>query len=163
MGDEDRWVKLEEIVRRVVREEVAAAVKGKAKLAFANGKWIGVTEEQLEAWKAAYPAVDVDSELLRAAAWIASNPHVAPKSQYGRFLNTWLARGQNTSSIRSIPTRNDPVPGPGKKLCSYCESVATAKFGSIWACSGHGQDALEGRPVPMMKNPVLAKNVTGER
>jgi hypothetical protein len=68
---EDRWAKLEEIVRKVVREEIAAlgSVK-KAKLGFENGRWVGVTQEQMEAWKAAYGMVDIDGELKRAAAWI---------------------------------------------------------------------------------------------
>lgn len=160
---EDRWTKLEEIVRRVVKEELAAAGKGKAKLGFENGRWTGVTEEQMTAWREAYGMVDVDAELKKAAAWIVSNPHMAPKSQLGRFLNTWFARTQNTASIRSIPSRTDSLPGPGKKLCSYCDTVASARFGNIWACTGHGQDALDGKPIPMMKNPVIAKNVAGDR
>jgi hypothetical protein len=61
----------------------------------------------MQVWTEAYGSCDVQGELKKAAAWIVSNPHLAPKSQFGRFLNTWLARQQNQSSIRSIPTRND--------------------------------------------------------
>lgn len=162
MAEEDRWTKLEQIVRRVVREEVAALGK-KPRIELVNGSWVGITAEQMGAWKAAYGAVDLDAELKKAAAWIVSNPHLAPKSQLGRFLNTWFSRTQNTTSLRSIPGGKRDEPGPAMKLCSYCASVATAKFGSIWACSSHSRDALDGVSVPMMKNPVLAKNVTGER
>jgi hypothetical protein len=104
---EDRWGKLEEIVRRVVREELAAMKLGKQKLGFTNGKWLGITEEQMTVWADAYPSCDLVVELKKAAAWIVSNPHLAPKSQFGRFLNTWFARQQNQLSIRSIPTRNE--------------------------------------------------------
>jgi hypothetical protein len=57
---EDRWAKLEEIVRKVVREEIAAlgSVK-KAKLGFENGRWVGVTQEQ-RSLEAAYGMVDID-------------------------------------------------------------------------------------------------------
>jgi hypothetical protein len=58
-------------------------------------------------WADAYPSCDLVVELKKAAAWIVSNPHLAPKSQFGRFLNTWFARQQNQLSIRSIPTRNE--------------------------------------------------------
>src|SRR5690606_8347538 len=99
---EDRWAKLEEIVRRDVREELAGITK-KPKLAIVNGRWTGITEDQLSAWKEAFPAVDVDAELKKMAAWIVSNPALAPKSQVGRFVNSWLTKSQNQASLRSIP------------------------------------------------------------
>jgi hypothetical protein len=160
VGDEDRWTKLEEIVRRVVKEEIAVLGK-KGKLDFLNGRWVGITQEQKEAWAAAYGSVDIESELKKAAAWIVSNPHLSPKNQFGRFLNTWLARGQNQSSIRSIPTRSEQ-PQP-RKLCEYCDKVATGSANRIWACGEHFDKALQHEPVPMFKNAVVAKNVTGER
>jgi hypothetical protein len=161
VADENKWAKLEEIIRRVVREEVAA-LGSKAKLGFVNGKWTGVTSAQLEAWMAAYGAVDIDAELKKAAAWIVSNPHLAPKSQLGRFLNTWFARTQDRSSIRSIPSPSERVAaGPGKKLCSYCERVATNSPNRIWACDDHTHDAMDQKPVPMFKNAVTAKPVAG--
>jgi hypothetical protein len=157
VGDEDRWGKLEEIVRRVVREEVALLGK-KQKLEFVNGRWVGITQEQREAWAAAYGAVDIEAELKKAAAWIVSNPHLAPKSQYGRFLNTWLSRTQNVSSIRSIQTRNDT--GPGKKLCAYCEKVALGSVNQIWYCNDHSRNAMDRDPIPHMMG-IEPKAVAG--
>jgi hypothetical protein len=158
VGDEDRWTKLEEIVRRVVKEEIAVLGK-KGKLDFINGRWVGITQEQKEAWAAAYGSVDIEAEIKKAAAWIVSNPHLAPKNQYGRFINTWLARTQNQSSIRSIPTRSEP--GPSKKLCEYCDKVATGNPNRTWACDEHFQKALHHEPVPMFKSGVTAKPVSG--
>lgn len=156
----DKWQKLEEIVRRVVKEEISAIGK-KPKISLVNGKWVGISQEQKETWSAAYGSVDIEAELKNAAAWVVSNPEKAPSQQVGRFLNTWLSRCQQRSAIRSIPTKSEV--GPGMKLCSYCDKVASARFGGIWACSEHGQDALDGRPIPMVKNPVIAKNVAGDR
>src|SRR3990167_2679470 len=160
MGEEDRWKKLEEIVRRVVREEIAALGK-KPKLGFENGRWTGITEEQMNAWKAAYGAVDIESELKKAAAWIVSNPHLAPAKQVSRFLNTWLAHQQNQSSLRSIPGGKSLEAGPGKKLCAYCEQVATGMTSGTWHCRAHGLDAMDGKAVPRMRG-VQAKAVSGE-
>jgi hypothetical protein len=80
MGEEERWEK----VRQIVREEceriearildVLEKYTKKAKLGFSNGKWTGVTEEQIAAWKEAYGLCDVEAELRKAAAWIVSNP-----------------------------------------------------------------------------------------
>jgi hypothetical protein len=157
MGEEDRWVKLEEIVRRVVREEIRSLGK-KNKLGFEFGKWTGITEEQMEAWKAAYGMVDIEAELKRAAAWIVSNPHLAPKTQLGRFLNTWFAKGQDRASIRSIPTSQAEERKP-KKACAYCQADATGSVGPIPCCAAHTRDAMEGKPRRMLG--VVPKSVAG--
>lgn len=164
MGDEDRWAKVREIVREEcerIELRILAVLERhgqKPKLGFINGKWTGVTAEQLEAWVAAYGAVDIEAELKRAAAWIVSNPTVAPRKDYGRFLNSWMSKTQDRSAIRSIPTRSEP--GPGKKLCSYCDRVGTGAVGGIWSCDAHFNDAMERKPIPMMRG-VTAKPVAG--
>jgi hypothetical protein len=137
---EDRWEKLEQIFRRVLGQELdARGIKSKTKLGFLNGQWIGITAEQLSAWKAAYGAVDVEMELRKASAWIVSNPHLAPKSNFARFMNSWLARQQNVSSIRSIPTQSN---APEKKKCSYCDRPATSSPNRTPACDEHFNDAM---------------------
>src|SRR5678809_469680 len=108
VSDEERWEKVRMIVRdeceRIERRILSVLQKpGKPKLGFENGRWIGVTPEQLGAWREAYGMVDIDAELKKAAAWIVSNPHLAPKAQLGRFLNSWFAKHQDRASIRSIP------------------------------------------------------------
>jgi hypothetical protein len=159
VAEEDRWTKLEQIVRRVVREEVAALAKvQKLKLGFENGRWVGVTQEQMEAWKAAYGMVDIEAELKRAAAWIVSNPHLAPKSQLGRFLNTWFAKGQDRASLRSIPTRDERI--IPKKCCSYCDADAIGTVSGIHHCRAHITDAMDGKPRRVMLG-VVAKPVAG--
>lgn len=166
MGEEERWKKVREIVREECERiearilEVIERSGKKTKVEFQNGRWTGITEEQMNAWKAAYGAVDIEGELKKAAAWIVSNPHLAPKSQHGRFLNTWLARQQNQSSIRSIPTRQ-PEPGPGKKLCAYCDQVSTGVVNAISHCRAHALDAMDEKPTPRMRG-VVAKQVAGE-
>jgi hypothetical protein len=164
VGDEDRWAKVREIVReeceRIEARILAVLAKhGKAqKVELVNGKWEGITAQTLEAWSLAYPAVEIQAELNKAAAWIISNPTMAPRTQFSRFLLTWFSRTQDRSAIRSIPTRNEPE---ARKLCSYCSKVATAAPNRIWACDDHTNDAMDQKPVPMFKNPVTAKPVSG--
>jgi hypothetical protein len=158
---EDRWLKLEEILRRVLREELSTTFqqKGKAKVRFEGGKFVGLGPVEIAALEAAYPAVDVKQELLEAAAWIVMNPQDSPKSNYGAFINTWLKKHQNRSAIRSIPTRNDLLEQK-RKHCAYCEAVATGNVGGRWACSTHMRDALDGKPPGHMWG-VVAKPVAG--
>ena len=152
----DKWGKLEEIVRRVIREELRALGK-KPRIDLVNGKWVGITEEQKEAWSAAYGALDLDAELKKAAAWCVSNPHLSPKSQIGRFLNTWLAKGQNAASLRSIPVER---PTEVKaKLCGYCSKPSTGNVNGIPYCNDHSLDAMDMKPRRMLG--VVAKPVAG--
>ena len=51
---------------------------------------------QLNVWRAAYPAIDIDIEIRKAAAWLNANPK-NKKSQYARFINAWLARAQDSA------------------------------------------------------------------
>jgi hypothetical protein len=155
---EDRWTKLEEIVRRVVREEIAGLGK-KQQIKLVGGKWTGISEEQRAAWSEAYGALDLDAELKRAAAWCVSNPHLAPKSQMGRFLNTWFARGQNTASLRSIPPAERPTEVK-RKLCAYCDRTHTGTVNGIPHCDAHSHDAMDRTPRPFMRG-VVAKPVAG--
>lgn len=64
------------------------------KIAFEEGQFQHVTDTQQATWAAAYPAVSVQAEVLKAAAWLDANP-ANKKSDYKRFLNGWLSRAQD--------------------------------------------------------------------
>ncbi len=51
---------------------------------------------KIEEWKEAYPAVDIEPELKKMAAWLNANPS-RKKTRRGinRFINTWLSREQD--------------------------------------------------------------------
>lgn len=52
-------------------------------------------------WQAqirANPGVDLAAELLKAEAWMRSNPSRAPKSEPARFLHSWLRRADRESA-----------------------------------------------------------------
>ena len=150
MGEEERWERVRQIVREECERieerilEVLEKHTKKTKLGFASGKWIGITEEQIAAWKEAYGLCDVEAELKKSAAWLLSNPSKAPKSNFARFVNAWLARQQTTLSIRSIPTRNERVE---KMNCEYCGKGRTGVVNGIAHCGLHTRDAMDGVPV----------------
>jgi hypothetical protein len=60
----------------------------------AAGRWDAIPELLLATWKEAYPALSLDAELSKAAAWIIANPK-NKKSNYARFLTNWLTRAQD--------------------------------------------------------------------
>lgn len=58
----------------------------------------------IEMWKEAFPAVDVEGELFRMNAWLNSNP-LKRKTRRGinRFINTWLSKVQDKGGSKYIP------------------------------------------------------------
>jgi uncharacterized protein YdaU (DUF1376 family) len=63
---------------------------------YATGRWSGLAENkiQIDAWKAAYPAVDMLAEFAAMEAWLVSNPKNR-KSNIPRFINSWLSKQQD--------------------------------------------------------------------
>lgn len=60
----------------------------------ATGSFFGLNGDHFGRWSRAYPAVDVEAEVLRAAAWVEANP-ANRKSNYLRFITNWLSRAQD--------------------------------------------------------------------
>ncbi|NBW20015.1 MAG: DUF1376 domain-containing protein [Caulobacteraceae bacterium] len=64
--------------------------------------WQGITDQHRQAWATAYPACTLDIELVRATEWLIANPTKARKSNWRRFLVSWLTRSQDRGgTIRS--------------------------------------------------------------
>ena len=57
--------------------------------------WNGITEQDRSAWATAFPACTLDIELLRATEWLKANESKARKSNWRRFLVSWLTRSQD--------------------------------------------------------------------
>lgn len=163
MGEEERWQRVRQIVREEntkMLEQLIAMLQTKqpkSKIDLVGGIWKGITEEQMEAWRKAYPAVDVDSELARAAAWCISSPNEAPRSAFGKYLNTWLGREQNRRALRVIPTEKKSTP---PNLCEWCLKPSTGAVNGRRACDAHFADAMSG-PAPKFMPGQIAKPVAG--
>lgn len=54
-----------------------------------NGEDFEVSSDLITKWAKAYAPVDVETEIVRAAAWASAN---RPKKDYRRFLVNWLAK-----------------------------------------------------------------------
>lgn len=75
-----------------LKEKTTPSVS-REKIAFDGSRFEHVSA-YLPAWREAYPAVDVEIEINKAAAWLITNPR-NKKSNYERFLNGWLSRAQD--------------------------------------------------------------------
>jgi hypothetical protein len=70
--------------------------------------WENISDIQKGVWTTAYPAINIDIELAKAAAWINANPD-NKKSNYARFLNGWFQRAQDKAPrVQNEKSQNDP-------------------------------------------------------
>lgn len=63
-------------------------------------KFEGITPQDIDEWEAAYPAIDIDLEIKRAALWLANNPSKR-KKKVRRFITNWLSRTQERGGTRN--------------------------------------------------------------
>lgn len=66
--------------------------------------------DKIALWRETYPAVGIEQELRRMVAWLDSNP-TKRKTRRGieRFINSWLARTQDSGSSKGQKEVNEPV------------------------------------------------------
>jgi hypothetical protein len=67
--------------------------KTKHVVTFSDGAFSGINGFA-EVWSKAFPAIDIESETAKAAAWLVANPK-NKKSNYARFLTNWFSRSQD--------------------------------------------------------------------
>ena len=91
----------------------------------ADAGWQGITDSDRTAWLQAFPACDLPAELARAAAWLVANPTKAHKSNWRRFLVSWLTRSQDkggthrTPGNRPVDDRPPPKAFAGKDAAAF--------------------------------------------
>ena len=71
-----------------------------------NNVFKNVSENQIEVWKKAFPAVNFDIEMAKAVSWLIANP-TKTKSNYTRFLNSWFTRCQDNGGTKETKVPKD--------------------------------------------------------
>lgn len=103
---------------------VVASLKGDSTVETLLG---GVTREAQNAWLKAYPSAEwIVTEVLRANAWIESNPQKRPKV-FGRFMANWLGRAFE-SYRKGIPSRRQTT-----------SEVNASVIGELWQRNQKGE------------------------
>ena len=79
----------------------------------ADAGWQGITDADRQEWRLAYPACDLTAELAKAGSWLKANPTRAHKSNWRRFVVSWLTRSQDKGGTNRTPgARPDDRPPP---------------------------------------------------
>lgn len=90
-------------------------VKKEINFNFETEEWENISEKDIENWKKAYPACDIEVELERMKQWLLANPNKRKKN-YRRFIVNWLSRQQD---------RGGTIRNSGEK-CSSVEDILKA-------------------------------------
>ena len=76
-------------------------VKNSINFNFDTEKWEGIKTKDIEGWKEAYPADNVELELKAMKEWLLSNP-TKKKSNYRKFITNWLKRQQDRGGSKGL-------------------------------------------------------------
>ena len=57
-----------------------------------NKRLRNITPKDIQLWKKTYPLLDIDAQLRKMEVWLDANPGKRPRSNYKRFIVSWLAR-----------------------------------------------------------------------
>jgi len=77
----------------------------------ATRQFSGVTEQRRSDWAKAFPGVDIERELLRAAIWWRDNPKKR-KKDIARFLSNWMSKAERGFPNQTPRTGRLPVEAP---------------------------------------------------
>ena len=75
----------------------------------------------------AFPGIDIDSELLKARAWLLSNGY---KKNLKRFCFNWLAKAK-ASNVKAPKKKNFRMSTTGRHYVGYCE-CGKSDFYDMW-------------------------------
>ena len=91
-----------------------------------NGEDFKITDTLITKWAKAYAPIDVESEIVRAAAWASGSK---PKKDWRRFLVNWLGREFKRNSRGAVETGVpvDKIIALYHKACPNLAAVAVAK------------------------------------
>lgn len=57
--------------------------------------WEGIEDSDMAKWSEAFPACDIRRQLAAMSLWLEANPAKAKKSNWRRFISTWLTKSQD--------------------------------------------------------------------
>lgn len=92
--------------------------------------WQGITDADRKEWAAAFPACVLATELSKATAWLKANPQRAHKSNWRRFLVSWLTRCQDKGGTNREPGRRPEDEGRRQSLERTAAAFAGARPGA---------------------------------
>jgi len=100
------------IKETLTKEEYAQSDKNRSKqqlrdfvFSFESKSFEGISQDDIQAWKEAYPSVNIDQELAKMKQWILSNPSKA-KKLWRKFVTAWLLKSQDASDNRKAYNSN---------------------------------------------------------
>lgn len=88
-----------------VAEVTEKTKKEMVEFKISENKGFLVTKDLVKSWAETYPKEFLELELKKAKNWILANEQRAPKSQWGKFLNSWFNNGWDNyrKTLKSNP------------------------------------------------------------
>lgn len=76
-----------------------------------------IIQAEIDQWRELYPAVDIMAEIRKAKGWLLANPKKRKtKGGINKFINTWLAKTQDSGGSRRVESHSDWKEAKAKRL-----------------------------------------------
>lgn len=108
----------------------AVSAHKRVKLNLTTHRWEGITPQDMEELKQAYPACCITTELNRMAEWVKANPSKR-KSNWYRFLTNWLSRSQDKGGSGRNPPGTMQRDGPMDGILSKSGQATARNMAAI--------------------------------
>ena len=101
IGDSTKKNVLDKIrLDKIRKDNNTSNQKHKIIFNFDNEKWENIKPGDIDQWREAYPACNVDLELKQMRQWLLSNKKKGKKKNYRRFITNWLTRSQEKGGTK---------------------------------------------------------------
>ena len=104
---EEKWVDARKFLDYMLREYSKVSYSNTLALPYnerVNKFYSNIPKHVVEAWKEAYPNVNIEQECSKAKAWLLSNTSKA-KKDFMKFTNNWLSKAMQNGG--QIPVQVD--------------------------------------------------------
>jgi len=101
-NDKNKEYTAPDVYKTSEAESEISSSKNKKKISFNRDlhKFEGITEEDIELWCEAYPAVKLDVEIKKMIDWILSAGSKGYKSNWRKFITNWFSRCQDRGGTK---------------------------------------------------------------
>lgn len=126
-------------------------------LSLIDGTKYQVAKQEIDQWQALYPAIDVTQQFRSMQGWLLANPkNRKTRSGIKRFINSWLAREQNSARATNTPQVN-PAAAVGYNGNADEWELLTEEEKDVWRATAARYHVRQGIPVPEHLQKYLPK------
>ncbi len=115
-------------VRTTIEPSIEPSARARGEIRFSENRFVGISDDLRSRWAVAFPGVNIEAELAKAALWLADRPR-RQRGNLKRFIESWLGKCE--------PSAAPAVVVPSRRTCKLCAARATVFLADGDFCRAH--------------------------